>query len=55
MIDQNDWFAAIFITAAIFLVIGYAWGYSHQAMNYEAGYVAAIEEMTVLVKGEICR
>lgn len=55
MTDRNDWFAAIFITAFIFIVLGYAWGYSHQEMNYEAGYKAGIEEMSVVVKEEICR
>lgn len=55
MTDRNDYFAAIFIALIIGVALGYAWGYSHQTINYEAGYVAAIEEMTVLVKGEICQ
>lgn len=55
MTDRNDWFAAIFIALIIGVVLGYAWGYLRQGLNYEAGYVAAVEEMTVLVKGEICQ
>ena len=55
MTDRNDYFAAIFIALIIGVALGYAWGYSHQKMNYDTGYVAAIEEMTVLVKGEICQ
>lgn len=55
MTDHNDWFAAIFITAAIFLAMGYAWGYSRQGINYEAGYTDATGELGVVVKEEICR
>ena len=55
MTDRNDWFAGIFITAAIFLALGYAWGYSRQGINYEARYAEAIEELSVVVKEEICR
>lgn len=55
MTDRNDWFAAIFITLIAGLVLGYAWGYSRQGINYEARYEAAIDELSVVVKGEICQ
>ena len=53
--DRNDWFAAIFITAVIFLVLGYAYRYAQEPLAYEARYEAAIDELSVVVKGEICR
>lgn len=55
MTDRNDWFAVIFITLIVGLVAGYAWGYSRQGVNYEAGYTEAAEELSVVVKEEICR
>lgn len=55
MTDRNDWFAAIFITLIIGVAAGYALGYSRQGMNYEAGYAEAYDELSVVVKEEICR
>ena len=55
MTDRNDWFAGIFIALIIGLALGYAWGYSRQGINYEAEYALAIEELSVVVKGEICQ
>ena len=55
MTDRNDWFAGIFIALIVGLIAGYAWGYSRQGINYEARYAEAIEELSVVVKEEICR
>ena len=55
MTDRNDWFAAIFITLIIGAALGYVWGYSRQGINYEARYTEAIEELSVVVRGEICQ
>ena len=54
MTDRNDWFAAIFITFIIGAALGYVWGYTRPG-KYEAGYAEAIEELSVVVKGEICQ
>ena len=53
--DNRDWLAGIFITAIVFLALGYAWGWYHGEMKFERGYQAAIEEMDVMSKGELCQ
>ena len=52
--DYRDWFAGIFIALIIGLVSGYAWGWYHGEMKFENGYQAAIEEVAVMSKGELC-
>ena len=61
MIDEDeetcnwDWFAWIFITLIIGIGIGYYWGWYHGEMKFEQGYEAAAEELSVVVKGEVCK
>lgn len=52
--SRNNWFAALLVTAFIFLVIGYSWCYGQGRFNYETGFKEGIKEMSVVVKEEIC-
>ena len=52
---DRDWLAGIFITAVVFLTLGYAWGWYHGEMKYERGYEAAAEELSIVIKGELCQ
>ena len=51
---DRDWFAGILIALIIGLGIGYAWGWYHGGMKFDKGYQAAIEEIAVMSKGELC-
>jgi len=59
MDDHNDWFAGIFIAIIIGLIAGYAWAWHHGNIQleraYEQGYEAAVEELMVVVRGEVCK
>ena len=55
MTDRNDWFAGIFIALAIGIALGYAYRYAQEPLAYEDRYEAAIDELSVVVKGEICQ
>jgi len=52
--NKWDWFAGIFIAIIIGLIAGYAWGWYHGEMKYERGYKAAAEELSAVVREEIC-
>lgn len=51
----RDWLGWMVITLVVGVAVGYAWGISRQTINYDIGYGEAMADMTVLVKGEICR
>ena len=55
MNDRNDWFAGIFIAIIIGMALGYAYRYGQERSIQERSYEAAAEELSVVVKGEICR
>ena len=50
----EDLIGIIIISIFIGLVVGYAWCYSQSKINYELGFVDGLNEMSVLVKSEIC-
>jgi len=50
----EDLIGIITISIAIGLIIGYAWCYSQSKINYELGFGDGLNEMSVLVKSEIC-
>ena len=52
--SRNNWFAALLVTAFIFLVIGYGWRYGQEQGSYERCFTECIEEMSVVTRGEIC-
>lgn len=52
--NRNNWFAALLVTAFIFLVVGYCWRYGQEQGNYERGFKEGIKEMSIVMKGEIC-
>ena len=52
--SRNNWFAALLVTAFIFLVIGYAWRYGQEGQSYDKGFSDGIEEVSVMSKGELC-
>lgn len=54
-VSKNNWYAAILVTAFIFLVLGYAWRYGQEQVSYDQGFEDGMEEMSVGVKGEICQ
>ena len=54
-VGRWDWFTGIFIAIIIGLMAGYAWGWYHGEMKYERGYEAAAEELSIVIKGELCQ
>lgn len=52
--SRNNWFAALLVTAFVFLVIGYSWRYGQEQGRYEQGFQEGMNEMSVVTKGEIC-
>ena len=52
---EYNWLGWLILTAFIFTGIGYAYRYGQGVNEYDRGYEAAITEMDVLVKGEICK
>jgi len=57
--EKYDWFGWLILTAFIFTGIGYAWAWHHGNIQleraYEQGYEAAVEELMVVVRGEVCK
>ena len=51
----RDWFGWLLLTAFIFTALGYAWRYGQEQGIEERSYEAAVEELMVVVKGEICQ
>ena len=52
---KQDWFGWIFITAIVFLALGYTWRWGQERGIQERSYETAAEELMVVVKGEICQ
>ena len=53
--EKYDYFAWIFITAIVFLVIGYCWRWGQERGIQERSYEAAVEELMVVVKEDVCK
>ena len=53
-VHKYDWFGWLILTAFIFTGLGYAWRYGQERGIKERSYEAAAEELSVVVKGEIC-
>ena len=57
--EKYDWFGWLILTAFIFTGIGYAWAWHHGKIQleraYEQGYEATVDELMVVVRGEICQ
>ena len=53
--DHRDCFGGIFIALILGLGIGYAYRYAQDVSGYDLGYEAAIEEISVMSKGELCK
>ena len=51
---DRDWLAGILIALLIGLGIGYAYRYAQDVSGFDLGYEAAIEEISVMSKGELC-
>ena len=55
----KDWFGWLILTAFIFTGLGYAWAWHHGNIQleraYEQDYEAAVEELMVVVKEDVCR
>ena len=56
--EKYDWFGWLILTAFIFTGLGYAWAWHHGKIQleraHEQGYEAAVEELMVVVKEDIC-
>ena len=56
---EYDWFGWMIITAIVFTVLGYTWAWHHGKIQleraYEEGYQAAVDELMVVVKEDVCR
>ena len=55
MDENNDWFAGIFIAIIIGMALGYAWRYGQERGIQERSYQAAAEELSAVVREDICR
>ena len=57
--EKYDWFGWVILTAFIFTGIGYAWAWHHGKIQLELapnkGYEAAVDELMVVVKEDVCR
>ena len=57
--EKYDWFAGIFIAIIIGITLGYAWAWHHGNIRleraHEQGYEAAVDELMVVVKEDICQ
>jgi len=57
--EKYDWFGWLILTAFIFTGIGYAWAWHHGKIQLERahnkGYEAAVDELMVVVKEDVCR
>ena len=55
--EKYDWFDLI-LTAFIFIVLGYVWAWHHGKIQleraYDKGYEAAVDELMVVVKEDVC-
>jgi len=52
--EKADWFGWIFITAIVFLALGYCWRWGQEQGIQERSYEAAVEELSVVVREDIC-
>ena len=53
--EKYDWFGWIILTAFIFTALGYAWRYGQEQGIEERSYEAAVEELSAVVKEDLCR
>ena len=55
MNDRKDWFAGIFIAIIIGMALGYVYRYGQERDIEERSYEAAVEELSVVVREDVCR
>ena len=57
--EKHNWVGWLILTAFIFTGIGYAWAWHHGKIQLERahnkGYEAAVDELMVVVKEDVCR
>ena len=53
--EKYDWFGWIILTAFIFTGLGYAWRWGQERGIQERSYEAAAEELSAVVREDICR
>ena len=57
--EKYDWFGWMILTAFIFTGLGYAWAWHHGKIQLERAhnkvYEAAVDELMVVVKEDVCR
>ena len=55
---EYNWFGWMILTAFIFTGLGYAWAWHHGKIQLELahdkGYEAAVDELMVVVKEDVC-
>lgn len=52
--DTWDMLAWIFIVLLVGCALGYTWRYVQEPSTYERGYVAGMEELSVVTRAEVC-
>jgi len=50
----KDWLGWLLLTAFIFTALGYAWRYGQEQGIEERSYEAAVDELMVVVKEDVC-
>ena len=53
--EKHNWVGWLILTAFIFTGLGYTWRWGQEQGIEERSYNAAVEELMVVVKDEVCQ